>query len=150
MQKTAYELRISDWCSDACSSDRLALLRQSLRAARLRKLSQLGLADKLGNGRWRIADGIEDTLRRMGERGDIIRTMQRELTARRVERAAADRVIFDPANGAAAPIGGRVVLRGLADEMHDRHYLIVEDRKRTRLNSSDYCAYGMPSSACET
>src|SRR3546814_12374079 len=79
------------------------------------------LADKLGNGRWRIADGIEDTLRRMGERGDIIRTMQRELTARRVERAAADRVIFDPANGAAAPIVGRVVLRGLADELHDRH-----------------------------
>src|SRR3546814_4830321 len=49
-----------------------------------------------------------------------------ELTARRVERAAADRVIFDPANGAAAPIVGRVVLRGLADELHDRHYLIVD------------------------
>src|SRR3546814_450925 len=62
----------------------------------------------------------------MGERGDIIRKMQRELTARRVERAAADRVIFDPANGAAAPIVGRVVLRGLADELHDRHYLIVD------------------------
>src|SRR3546814_15040001 len=54
---------------------------QSLRAARLQKLGQLGLADKLGNGRWRIADGIEDTLRRMWARGDIIRTMQRHLTA---------------------------------------------------------------------
>src|SRR3546814_6812022 len=47
---------------------------QSLRAARLQKLGQLGLADKLGNGRWRIADGIEDTLRRMGARGDIIKS----------------------------------------------------------------------------
>src|SRR3546814_9609057 len=118
-------MRISDWSSDVCSSDLSDPFQQSLRAARLQKLGQLGLADKLGNGRWRIADGIEDTLRRMGERGDIIRTMQRELTARRVERAAADRVIFDPANGAAAPIVGRVVLRGLADELHDRHYLIV-------------------------
>ncbi|HVI97525.1 MAG TPA: relaxase/mobilization nuclease RlxS [Sphingomonas sp.] len=99
---------------------------QSLRAARLQKLGQLGLADKLEAGRWRIADGIEDTLRRMGERGDIIRTMQRELTARRIERAVADRVIFDPADGAAAPIVGRVILRGLADELHDRHYLIVD------------------------
>src|SRR3546814_1927109 len=96
-------MRISDWSSDVCSSDLSDPFQQSLRAARLQKLGQLGLADKLGNGRWRIADGIEDTLRRMGERGDIIRTMQRELTARRVERAAADRVIFDPANGAAAP-----------------------------------------------
>src|SRR3546814_20436912 len=87
---------------------------QSLRAARLQKLGQLGLADKLGNGRWRIADGIEATLRRMGERGDIIRTMQRELTARRVERAAADRVIFDPATGAADAHVGRVRSRGTA------------------------------------
>src|SRR3546814_14808982 len=30
---------------------------QSLRAARLPKLGQLGLADKLGNGRWRRSEG---------------------------------------------------------------------------------------------
>src|SRR3546814_214807 len=29
-------------------------------------------------------------------------------------------------NGAAAPIVVRFVLRGLADELHDRHYLIVD------------------------
>src|SRR3546814_18389645 len=28
MQKTAYELRISDWCSDVCSSDLLGRVRQ--------------------------------------------------------------------------------------------------------------------------
>lgn len=99
---------------------------QSLRAARLQKLDRLGLAENFGAGRWRLADDIEDTLRQMGERGDIIRTMQRELTARSIERATADQVIFDPADGAAPPIVGRVVLRGLADELHDRHYLIVD------------------------
>src|SRR3546814_17943691 len=100
-------MRISDWSSDGCSSDlsgaeRLTTIdrrlvrdmdenrivgasdsdpfQHSLRAARLQKLGQLGLADKLGNRRWRIADGIEDTLRRKRERGDITRTIQRELT----------------------------------------------------------------------
>src|SRR3546814_5713241 len=62
----------------------------------------------------------------MGERGDIIRTMQRELTSRNLDRAAADRVIYDPAAAGAAPIIGRVVMRGLADEHEDRHYLLVD------------------------
>src|SRR3546814_14820487 len=62
----------------------------------------------------------------MGERGDIIRTMQRELTSRNLDRAAADRVIYHPAAAGATPIIGRVVLRGLADEHEDRHSLLVD------------------------
>lgn len=99
---------------------------QSLRAGRLQKLGSLGLAEHIGGDRWRLADGLADTLRRMGERGDIIRTMQRELTARKLERALADQVIFDPTAEGAAPVIGRVVTRGLADELNDRHYLIVD------------------------
>src|SRR3546814_9651608 len=63
---------------------------------------------------WRLEPDLANTLRRMGERGDIIRTMQRELTSRNLDRAAADRVIYDPAAARAAPIIGRVVMRGLA------------------------------------
>ena len=99
-------------------------LQQSLRTGRLKTLEQLGLADDRGGGRWQLADGLEDTLRRMGERGDIIRTMQRELGARLPDRAAADQVIEDSTE--MQPIVGRVVARGLADELHDRHYLIVD------------------------
>lgn len=98
----------------------------ALRTGRLRKLQALGLAEPLGSDRWRLADGLEGTLRRMGERGDIIRTMQRELTSRNLGRAPADQVIFDSSAEGAAPIVGRVVMRGLADELHDRHYLIVD------------------------
>src|SRR3546814_4891184 len=36
------------------------------------------------------------------------------------------RVIYDPAAAGAAPIIGRVVMRGLADEHEDRHYLLVD------------------------
>jgi hypothetical protein len=104
----------------ASSNDRF---QQSIAAGRLRKLGDMGLAEHLGGGRWQIADNLEDTLRRMGERGDIIRTMQRELTARKLERAGVDRRIHDQIE---EPIVGRVVHRGLADEHRDRHYLIVD------------------------
>lgn len=97
---------------------------QSLRAGRLQKLGHLGLADQIEAGRWRLADGMDETLKRMGERGDIIRTMQRAFSEHGLERAAADYAIADPAS--MSPIVGRVVERGLSDEYNDRHYLIVD------------------------
>jgi type IV secretory pathway VirD2 relaxase len=98
--------------------------RQSLRAGRLQKLGKLGLAEELGGGRWRLAEGMETALRDMGERGDIVRTMQRELSMRKLDRPLADRVIHEP--GAMRTLVGRVVMRGLSDELQDRHYLIVD------------------------
>lgn len=97
---------------------------QGLRAGRLQTLGRLGLAEEIAPGSWRLADGMEETLRRMGERGDIIRTMQRAFTEHGLERAAADYAIADPVS--MTPIVGRVVERGLSDEMNDRHYLIVD------------------------
>ncbi|ROT93450.1 DUF3363 domain-containing protein [Altererythrobacter sp. FM1] len=97
---------------------------QSLRAGRLQKLGHLGLADEVEPGRWQLAEGMDDTLRRMGERGDIIRTMQRAFTEHGLERAAADYAIAEPAD--MTPIVGRLVERGLSDEANDRHYLIVD------------------------
>jgi type IV secretory pathway VirD2 relaxase len=96
---------------------------QAIATGRLRKLGVMGLAEDLGNGRWRLADGLEDTLRRMGERGDIIRLMQRELTAQRLERAQADRVIEGELH---EPVIGHVLRRGFSDEHRDRHYLLVD------------------------
>jgi len=99
---------------------------QSLQVGRLATLARLGLAERLPEGRWRLAEGIEDTLRRMGERGDIIRTLQRAYTARGIAPAAADLAIYEPAARDARPIIGRVLERGLSDEHKDRHYLLVE------------------------
>lgn len=101
-------------------------LHQSLSAGRLHKLARMGLAESLGGSSWRLAPDLAHTLRQMGERGDIIRTMQRDLTARNLERAAADRMIFDPAAPGAEPVIGRVVARGLSDEHRDRHYLLID------------------------
>ncbi|HLY88039.1 MAG TPA: relaxase/mobilization nuclease RlxS [Acetobacteraceae bacterium] len=99
---------------------------QSVRAGRLAKLARLGLAEPLGAGRFRLTPDLAETLKRMGERGDIIRTMQRDFSRVRVERAAADQAIYDPAAPDARPLVGRILARGLADEHADRHYLIVD------------------------
>jgi type IV secretory pathway VirD2 relaxase len=99
---------------------------QALRAGRLAKLRQLGLAEPVGGSRWRLSEGLDDTLRRMGERRDIIRTMQREFTARGLDRAQVDQVIYEPSAPGVRPLVGRVVSRGLADEHADRHFLIVD------------------------
>ena len=99
---------------------------QSLRAGRLQKLSSMDLAENVGGGRWQLADDLEGTLRTLGERGDIIRTMQRELTARNLQRPWLGRSLFDAGETDPPPIVGRVIARGLADEHHDRHYLLVD------------------------
>lgn len=98
---------------------------QSLRAGRLKMLERMALATERPRGSWRLDDDLENTLRRMGERGDIIRTMQREMRERAPERPAADHVIYEPGQ-ATTSLVGRVIARGLADEHADRHYLLVD------------------------
>lgn len=100
-------------------------LMYAVRAGRLQTLARLGLATEGAPAQWRLADGLEDTLRRMGERGDIQKTLYRALSAGGIERAAVDQVIYQPTPDARALVG-RLVTRGLSDELKDRHYLVVD------------------------
>ncbi len=99
---------------------------QTIRMGRLRRLERLGLASQLGAAHWKLAPNLESVLRKMGERGDIIRTMQRAYSERGVALAVADQAIYDPSVPGTASLVGRIVERGLSDEHADRHYLIVE------------------------
>jgi type IV secretory pathway VirD2 relaxase len=99
---------------------------QSLRAGRLQKLASMGLAENVGGGRWQLVEDLEGTLRALGERGDIIRTMQRELTTRNLQRPWIGRSLFGAGETDPEPVVGRVIARGLADEHRDRHYLLVD------------------------
>ncbi|RWO13178.1 MAG: DUF3363 domain-containing protein [Mesorhizobium sp.] len=101
-------------------------IRQTLHQGRLRKLERMGLAAEVGAGSWRLDDELEATLRRTGERGDIIKTIHRELAGKGLARSAADWVIHDRAGEPVQSLVGRVVARGLADEINDRHYMIVD------------------------
>lgn len=98
----------------------------SLRAGRLQTLARLGLAQEGEPTRWRLADGLEDTLRRMGERGDIQKTLYRALREGGVERAQVDQVVYEAGAADTRPLVGRLVARGLSDELKDRHYLVVD------------------------
>jgi type IV secretory pathway VirD2 relaxase len=98
---------------------------QDLRTARLRKLARLGLAEEVGGGRWRLDPGMDSALKCMGERGDIIATLNRELKLAKLHRPAPDHSIYEP-NGPAGPVVGRLVGRGLSDEHSDCRYLIVD------------------------
>ncbi|MBA1142335.1 relaxase/mobilization nuclease RlxS [Mesorhizobium neociceri] len=100
--------------------------RHTLHQGRLRKLERMGLAQEVGSGRWRLDGELEATLRGIGERGDIIKTMHRELTGKGLARSAAGWVIHHRSGEPAQRVVGRVVGRGLADEIDDRHYLIVD------------------------
>ena len=100
--------------------------RQSLRAGRLQMLRRMGLAEEAAPGLWRLADDLEPVLRRMGERGDIIKTIHREMTRAGQTRSPSDYAIHDPHDPAAGRLVGRIAARGLSDEIDDRHYLIVD------------------------
>lgn len=99
--------------------------RHALRVGRLRMLERLGLAQETEPGVWHLRADLEPTLRRLGERGDIIKTMHRELKAAGLDRAAADHAIFD-AQGTGTRVVGRIVADGMSDELRDRRYVIVD------------------------
>ena len=49
---------------------------RALRLARLGKLEAMGLASEVAPGRWQLSEKLEPTLRELGERGDVIKTMR--------------------------------------------------------------------------
>jgi type IV secretory pathway VirD2 relaxase len=99
---------------------------QTLRAGRLQSLGRLGLAEEVTRGAWKLDPNLEEKLRRLGELGDIVRTMSRALREKLPERSPDHVALYEPAGVGAAPLVGRVIERGLSDEHADRHYLIVD------------------------
>jgi type IV secretory pathway VirD2 relaxase len=93
---------------------------------RLKKLEQLELAWEIEPGRWNLSAGIDDTLKELGERGDIIKTMHRALAEQGLERGTGDYSIHRTYDQDQVVIG-RVISKGLAtDEMADRVHVVVD------------------------
>lgn len=99
--------------------------RRQLERARLKYLEGIGLADGLGKGRWQLADGAPETLKRMGERGDIIKTMHRAMASRGVRRIDASS-FYDPSAERAKPITGKILMTGVGDDVADRAYMVLD------------------------
>ncbi|MBN9246965.1 MAG: DUF3363 domain-containing protein [Hyphomicrobium sp.] len=96
----------------------------ALKVGRLRKLETLGLASQVGNAQWFIKPEAEKTLRELGERGDIIKRMHKALTERGIDRGSTNYVLA--AESLDLPVVGRLVERGLDDELNGTAYAVVD------------------------
>ncbi|MBS1164398.1 MAG: hypothetical protein H6R00_423 [Proteobacteria bacterium] len=97
---------------------------RTMRLRRLGKLGDVGLATEHAPGVWELSERLDPTLREMGERGDIIRTMQTALRAEGFERDPMSFQIHDAAP--ATPIIGRVIDKHLSDELGENLTLVVD------------------------
>ena len=95
-----------------------------LMLGRADKLERLGLAERVAPACWTLKPGLEPTLRDLGIRGDIIKTMHRVMTGAGREPDVAGFALHgdDPSD----PVLGRLVERGLHDELKGSAYAIVE------------------------
>ena len=94
------------------------------KVGRLRYLERLGLAQSVGGGQWVLGEDAEATLRKLGTRGDIIKRIHQALTGQGIERGAADYVLSGEAQD--QPLTGRLVARGLDDELHGTAFAVVD------------------------
>ena len=117
----------------------------SMRVGRLRRLEQMGLAEEKRTGIWAIDPQLETKLRSLGERGDIMVIMNQVMRARGIDRPAGDFAIFSGARKS-DPVIGRVVEVGIADEMSDRKYLIV-DSIDGRIHYAETGKFAAPTSS---
>lgn len=96
----------------------------TLKVGRLRALEILGVADQVGHSQWLIKPEAETVLRELGQRGDIIKRMHRALTERGIERGSASYVLAGESLD--VPVIGRLVERGLDDELKGTAYAVVD------------------------
>jgi type IV secretory pathway VirD2 relaxase len=97
---------------------------QQLLMARARKLEAMDLATREAALVWTLDPATERTLSDMGRRGDIIRTMHREMAQTGLGRRPELYVIRDPQDQ--APLVGKVVRFGAAADHHDRRFLLID------------------------
>jgi len=123
-------VRILD-IADAADAGRLS---RPHALARLETLEQLQVAERVSPNTWQLAQGWQQTLQLLGERGDIIKQMHRAMREQVLEYR-----IFDA--GGSAPVEGIVRHKGLHDELTNTPFIIVETAHReahyVRLDVAD-------------
>ena len=104
---------------------------------RATKLERMGLANRIAPGCWRLKPALEQSLRDLGVRGDIIKTMHRAMTGHGL---AAEPGRFAMHDGSVdEPVIGRLVERGLHNELTGEAYAVVDgaDGRVHHLKFSD-------------
>ena len=113
-----------------------------LMIGRAAKLERLGLAEQVGSAQWTLKPGLEPALRDLGIRGGIIKTMHRVVSAGGPEPDVTGFALHgDEVN---EPVLGRLLERGLHDELKGTAYAIVAgvDGRTHHLVFSDLAMTG--------
>ena len=97
---------------------------RTLRIGRLQTLARYGLAKESDPGVWKLSEQLEPTLRGLGERGDIVKAINRALKARGEERALESYSLHG--EEATTQIVGRVIDKRLTDELGERLGLVID------------------------
>ncbi|MBV8191060.1 MAG: DUF3363 domain-containing protein [Alphaproteobacteria bacterium] len=95
-----------------------------LMVGRTAKLERLGLADQVAPGCWTLKPSLEQALRDLSIRGDIIKTMHRAMVA--AGRGADVSGFALHGDRVTDQVLGRLVERGLHDELRGSAYAIVD------------------------
>jgi len=94
-----------------------------LMIGRAQTLERLGLAEVVSPAMWTLKPDAETTLRALGDRGDVVRTMHRALSRGGREPDVGGFAIHGEA---APPVLGRLADRGLHDELKGSAYIVIE------------------------
>ncbi len=104
---------------------------------RAAKLERLGLAEPVGPACWTLKPGLDGTLRQLGVRSDIIRTMHQAMSRTGLEPDVSRFALHgeEPAD----PVLGKLVQRGLDDELKGSAFAIIAgvDGRTHHLRFSD-------------
>ena len=108
-----------------------------LMLGRAAKLERLGLADQVGPAQWTLKPGLEPALRDLGIRGDIIKTMHHAMAGAGHTPDVTGFALHG--EEAAEPVLGRLVERGLHDELKGTAYVVIDgvDGRTHHLTFSD-------------
>lgn len=95
--------------------------RRAVRTQRLKFLESMQLAREIKPGVWKVREDFETTLRELGIKNDIIKTMHRSLSAGNNQ----EKHIYDPRGPERKSITGIVLEKDVSDELNDRKYLVL-------------------------
>jgi type IV secretory pathway VirD2 relaxase len=96
--------------------------------ARLQELETLRLAERASPTSWALVDRWDEHLKAMGARGDIIKQMHLALHGdpSRYRIVGAGQAIEPTPSDPRGTLHGRIVSKGLSDELAGRYYAIIE------------------------
>jgi type IV secretory pathway VirD2 relaxase len=95
-----------------------------LLVGRAQTLERLGLAEQVAPGHWTLKPRLEETLRDLSIRGDIIKTMHRAMSGRDREPDVSRFALHNAPPE--TPVIGRLAARGLHDELAGTGYAVIE------------------------